>query len=253
MFEPKRGTCFHCGKPCAFPSNWKNQWYICNSCLSECVPLLRRKKAKGLIFKSDSKVKRYTLWQPFKMMDLNLIKNTLEYKLKNNELDFEPTKVMCNGNFEIDEARGLFRVRNEDLELSPKLPLSEIKCYYVQLVYEERSSGDSYYTSYIKPQICIELNNMYVPYVDFDYDFPNTGKGLMVNKKKLSLELSQLMTPVLKRRPVESKKLILDEIEMLMEYNPCTASAEIGEQMAKTADAVLGEGVGDELRQGFKQ
>jgi len=252
MFEPKTGSCFHCGSTCTFPCNWKNDWYICDDCIAECVPLLRRKKSKGLIFRSDSKLKLYTLWKPFKVMDLNLIKGTLEYKLKNNETLFNPTLVLCSGNFEFDEAGELIRVTNRDGYVSPVFSVSEVKTFYVQLVYENDSTGDTATDVFRNAQICIELNNEYVPFVDFDYDFPESGKGLLRNKKKMTAELDRLLGGILKIKPSAPKKLILDEFQMMMEYNPHTEGQIIGELIADTADKHIGEGAGDEIKQLYK-
>lgn len=93
MFEPKEGNCFHCGAVATFPSNWKNDWFICDDCLGLVLPLLRRKVPSALVLKSAKSITYASLWKPFKPMSLDPIRETLEFTLRNAELakSFEPT------------------------------------------------------------------------------------------------------------------------------------------------------------------
>lgn len=223
MFEPKEGNCFHCGAATTFPSNWKNDWFICDNCLGLVLPLLRRKVPSALVLKSAKSITYASLWKPFKPMPLDPIRDTLEYALHNAELakSFEPTVMRCDEIFELDEARGLFRVETNRGLLSPVLPLSAVTDFYVQEVYLVGSRG---YKNFDHAELSIETSVPCVPYVDFMFDFPKSGRGMLRNKKKMRQEAEDELSGILGRKTSDTRRRVVPQFNDLMEFNPYSAS-----------------------------
>ena len=223
VFEPREGNCFHCGAAATFPSNWKNEWFICDGCLSVALPLLRRKVPSALIFKSQKSLVYATLWKPFKSMSLDFIRETLEYALQNARLaeTFEPTDVRCDGMCEFDEARGLFRAKKCDGTFSPVLPMSSVTDFYVQEVYRV---GYKSYKHYERSELSIETSVPYMPFVDFPFDFPKSSGGIVRNKKKMRQEAEEELSDVLGRKTSETRRRVIPQYNDLMEFNPYSVS-----------------------------
>ena len=233
MFEPKEGNCFHCGAAATFPSNWKNDWFICDDCLGLVLPLLRRKVPSGLVLKSQKSLTYESVWKPFKPMRLETIRDTLEYALRNAQLaeSFEPTVMRCDEVFELDEARGLFRVETNRGLMSPVLPLSSVTDFYVQEVYLVGRKG---YKNYDHAELAIETSVPCVPYVDFLFDFPKSGRGMLRNKKKMRQEAEDELSDILGRKTSDTRRRIVPQFNDLMEFNPYSAST--ADDYAETAE-----------------
>lgn len=240
MFEPKQGTCFHCGEEATFPCNWKNDWFICDDCLDKIVRRLRRKKPASLIFKSNKSLEYSSAWEPFKVMPIEMIRGTLEFIENSEELakTFNPTKVCCYGNFELDEPKQLFRVRELDGGYSPVLALSDVADYYVQENFQEHDHsfdrgprfGDPNATitkSYEDTLISIELKNPYVTYVEFPFVEVKKALGLIRDKKAVRKIADDELSGILGRSTSDTRKLTKNAMaafESLLEGNPYTIS-----------------------------
>lgn len=240
MFEPKKGTCFHCGNEAIFPCNWKNNWFICDDCLDKIVRRLRRKKPAGFIFKSEKSLEYSSAWEPFKVMPIDLIKGTLEFIENSEELakTFHPTKVCCFNNFEMDEPKQLFRVRELDGGYSPILAVSDVADYYVQDNYQEHDHsfdsgprfGDPSATitkSYEGSLLSIELKNPYVTYVEFPFIDIRKALGLIRDKKAVRKVADDELSGIFGRPTSATRKLTKNAMatfESLLEGNPYTIS-----------------------------
>ena len=242
MFEPKHGTCFHCGEEAIFPCNWKNDWFICDTCLDKIVRRFRRKRPAGLIFKSAKSLEYSSVWEPFKIMPIELIKGTLEFVENSEELakTFNPTRVCCYGNFELDEPKQLFRVREVDGGYSPVLAVSDAADYYVQDNYQEHDhsfdSGRLFDTSagitesFEQCLISIELKNPYVTYVEFPFIDVRTALGLIRDKKAIRKAADDELAGIFGRPTSDTRKLTrhaMAAFESLLEGNPYTISQNI--------------------------
>lgn len=240
MFEPKHGTCFHCGEEAIFPCNWKNDWFICDECLDKIVRRLRRKKPAGLIFKSNQSIEYSSAWEPFKVMPLDMIKGALEFIENSEELakTFNPTRVCCYDNFELDEPKQLFRVRELDGGYSPVLAVSDVADYYVQENYQEidhtfenisRSDNPSTMNTnaFEGSLISIELKNPYVTYVEFPFVDVMKAHGLIRDKKAVRKLADDELADIFGRPTSDTRKLTknaMAAIESLLEGNPYTIS-----------------------------
>ncbi len=238
MFEPIRGNCFHCGAEATFPCNWKNDWFICDKCLAKVLPELKRKKPEGLVLKNKKKLEYYTLWKPFKKMPLETIRDTLEFVEENEKLaaDFHPAKILCGGNFEVDEEKQQFRVvRNTTGQYSPVFSLSEVTDYYVQTHYQKeldilgdltgKSEGDEKF--FEGAEISIELSNPYVPFVDLYFLNEKPSFKLFGGDKELRRKAEEELSGVLKRKIGETRTLTdsaVSDFEDMLEGNPYTVS-----------------------------
>ncbi|HBZ02803.1 MAG TPA: hypothetical protein DEO83_03210 [Lachnospiraceae bacterium] len=242
MFEPKHGTCFHCGAEAIFPCNWKNNWFICDNCLDKIVYRLRRKKPAGFIFKSYKSIEYSTAWKPFKVMPIELIKGALEFIENSEELAkiFSPTRVCCNGKFELDEVNQLFRVKEFDDGYSPIIALSDVADYYVQDNYQEydhsfdadnlgkrtTTTTKSYEGSFIS----IELKNPYVTYVEFPFIDARKAHGLIRDKKAARKIADDELSDIFGKPTSDTRKLTKNAMfayELLLEGNPYTISQQM--------------------------
>ena len=237
MFEPKEGSCFHCGAATLFPSNWKNDWFICDGCLGLVLPLLRRKVPSALVLKSQRSVTYTTLWKPFKPMALDPIRDTLEYALRNAQLaeGFEPTVMRCGEAFELDEAQGLFRARTNGGLLSPVLSLSSVTDFYVQEVYHVGRKG---YKNYDHAELTIETSVPCVPFVDFRFEFPKSGGGMLRSKAKMRQEADEELSGILGRKTSETRRRVVPRFNDLMEFNPYSAST--ADEYLETVESIFG-------------
>ena len=245
MFEPKHGTCFHCGAEAIFPCNWKNDWFICDECLDKIVLRFRRKKPAGLIFKSNRSLEYSSAWQPFKVMPVELITGTMEFIEHSEELakSFNPTKVCCYGNFELDEPKQLFRVKELYGGHSPVLAVSDVADYYVQDIYQEHDNSLSKFAnnknyrfddissvntkSFEECVISIELKNPYVTYVEFPFIDIRTAYGLIRDKKAMRKAADEELAGIFGKPTSDTRKLTQNAMaafESLLEGNPYTIS-----------------------------
>ena len=223
MLEPKEGRCFHCGATAMFPSNWKNDWFICDECLGLVLPLLRRKVPSAILFKSEKSVTYASAWKPFKQMPLELIRGTLDYALGNRQLEatFEPDVMLCDEAVACDPVNKLFRVRQKGGAYSPILPLSMVTRFYVQDVYRQ---GYKNYKHYERSEIAIETSVPYVPFVDVPFDFPKSGGAKKHNKKRMRAEADEELAELLGRSASETRRRIIPRFNDMFEFNPYSAS-----------------------------
>ena len=242
MFEPKYGSCFHCGEEAVFPCNWKNDWFICDDCLDRIVRRLRRKKPAGLVIKTDKKLEYTSAWEPFKKMPIELIRGTLEFIEHSDELaeTFEATRICCLGNFELDEPKRLFRVRELDGGYSPVFDISDVADFYVQdrfqehdhsfdVICDDRLSADIV-TFYEDSVLCIELKNPYVTYVEFPFLEKQAAFGLLRNKKGMRKAADDELAAILGRGTSDTRKLTQNAMAgfaALLEGNPYTISQQM--------------------------
>ncbi|MBR4208394.1 MAG: hypothetical protein IKQ88_07355 [Lachnospiraceae bacterium] len=242
MFEPKHGTCFHCGAEAIFPCNWKNNWFICDDCLSKIVLRLRRKKPAALIFKSRKTLEYTSAWKPFKVMPIEFIKGALEFIENSEELSktFTPTRICCHGRFELDEAKQLFRIKEIDDGYSPVLAVSDVADYYVQNNYQEHdhtfddrrhfnmSAGIT--RSYEGSLISFELKNPYVAYVEMPFLDEKKGRVLHRDKKAVRKAADNELAGIFGRPTSDTRKLVkhaMAAFESLIEGNPYTISRQM--------------------------
>jgi hypothetical protein len=223
MFEPREGNCFHCGAATKFPSNWKNDWFICDQCLGVVLPLLRRKVPSAILFKSQKSLTYASLWKPFKAMSLDVMRDTMEFALRNAETarTFEPSVVRCDEAFELDAARGQFRVETNRGICSPIVLVSSVTDFYVQDVYQV---GRKSYKHYVRSELSIETSDPFVPFVDVRFDFPQSSGGMMRSKRKMRQEAEAELADVLGRNTSETRRRIVPAFDDLMEFNPYSAS-----------------------------
>lgn len=211
MFEPKKGNCFNCGGKSKFPSNWKNDWFICDDCMKKVMPYFLRKVPDGMLIKSSKKMKYTSIWNPFKKMDLNDIKGTVDFVFENEKLaeSFNPTKVLCNGNFELDEEKNLFRVKMTNGDYSPIFSLSDVTDYYLQNIYQEDVKLYKTHDSFTDTILSIELNNKYVPFVEFCFLSKDTVKsGLKGDQKKMRKAADDELSSVLGKASSDPRNMM---------------------------------------------
>ena len=211
MFEPKKGNCFNCGGKSKFPSNWKNDWFICDDCMKKVMPYFLRKVPDGMLIKSSKKMKYTSIWNPFKKMDLNDIKGTVDFVFENEKLadDFKPTKILCNGNFELDEEKNLFRVKMTNGDYSPIFSLSDVTDYYLQNIYLEDVKLYKTHDSFTDTILSIELNNKYVPFVEFCFLSKDTVKsGLKGDQKKMRKAADDELSSVLGKTSSDPRNMM---------------------------------------------
>ena len=211
MFEPKKGNCFNCGGKSKFPSNWKNDWFICDDCMKKVMPYFLRKVPDGMLIKSSKKMKYTSIWNPFKKMDLNDIKGTVDFVFENEKLaeSFNPTKVLCSGNFELDEEKNLFRVKMTNGDYSPIFSLSDVTDYYLQNIYQEDVKLYKTHDSFTDTILSIELNNKYVPFVEFCFLSKDTVKsGLKGDQKKMRKAADDELSSVLGKVSSEPRNMM---------------------------------------------
>ena len=211
MFEPKKGNCFNCGGKSKFPSNWKNDWFICDDCMKKVMPYFLRKVPDGMLIKSSKKMKYTSIWNPFKKMDLNDIKGTVDFVFENEKLadDFKPTRILCNGNFELDEEKNLFRVKMTNGDYSPIFSLSDVTDYYLQNIYQEDVKLYKTHDSFTDTILSIELNNKYVPFVEFCFLSKDTVKsGLKCDQKKMRKAADEELSSVLGKASSDPRNMM---------------------------------------------
>ena len=211
MFEPKKGNCFNCGGKSKFPSNWKNDWFICDDCMKKVMPYFLRKVPDGMLIKSSKKMKYTSIWNPFKKMDLNDIKGTVDFVFENEKLadDFKPTRILCNGNFELDEEKNLFRVKMTNGDYSPIFSLSDVTDYYLQNIYQEDVKLYKTHDSFTDTILSIELNNKYVPFVEFCFLSKDTVKsGLKGDQKKMRKAADEELSSVLGKASSDPRNMM---------------------------------------------
>ena len=215
MFEPKTGECFNCGADSSFPCNWKNDWFICDDCLNKIMTHFLRKVPDGMILKSSKKIRYTSVWDPFKKMPLDVIKGTLDFVNENEKLidSFNPTKILCDNNFELDENQGLFRVVMTTGEYSPIFKLSDITDYYIQNIYEEdfdifrdRLSSRNSFCGTI---LSIELNNPYVPFVEFAFlPEDHIKSGFKSDQKKMRKYADEQLAGIIGKPSSDPKNMM---------------------------------------------
>lgn len=211
MFEPKKGECFNCGGNAKFPSNWKNDWFICNKCMKKVMPYFLRKVPDGMLIKSSKKLKYTSIWNPFKKMDLNEIKGTVDFVNENEKLieSFNPTRIVCDGNFEFDEEQKLFRVKMTSGNYSPIFSVNDVKDYYLQNIYKEDAGVFETHNSFTDTILSIDLNNQYVPFVEFCFLSKDTVKsGLKGDQKKMKKIADDELTEILGKPSSDPKNMM---------------------------------------------
>ena len=211
MFEPKKGVCFNCGGNAKFPSNWKNDWFICNKCMKKVMPYFLRKVPDGMLIKSSKKLKYTSIWNPFKKMDLNEIKGTVDFVNENEKLieSFNPTRIVCDGNFEFDEEQKLFRVKMTSGNYSPIFSVNDVKDYYLQNIYKEDAGVFETHNSFTDTILSIDLNNQYIPFVEFCFLSKDTVKsGLKGDQKKMKKIADDELTEILGKPSSDPKNMM---------------------------------------------
>ena len=180
---------------------------ICTDCLDKYASMLPKRTVDPMLVKEKGIASIPNIDKFLPQLSSKDLEERLEYLKRNNEQysDFNPTKTICDGCLELDEAKSLFRVvrADEDIYNSAKRgmpsglihPYSDVKgiCYEMVYEYEEGYGEDSIsrwkYTD--TNTIVLAIEDKYLKEEVFVLDKVPTASGLFANTKKPQIEYAE--------------------------------------------------------------
>ena len=180
---------------------------ICKDCLDKYCPMLPKRTVDPMLVKGNGIASIPNIDRILPQFALKDLEDRLEYLKQNNEQysDFTPTKVICDGCLELDEAKSLFRVvrADEDIYNSAKNgmpsglihPYSVVKgiCYEMVYEYEEGYGEDSISKWVYKDTntIVLAIEDKYLKEEVFTLNKVPTETGWFANTKKPQIDYAE--------------------------------------------------------------
>ena len=76
-----------------------------------------------------------------------------------------------------------------------------------------------------------------VPFVDFRFDFPKSGGGMLRSKAKMRQEADEELSGILGRKTSETRRRVVPRFNDLMEFNPYSAST--ADEYPETVESIF--------------
>ena len=180
---------------------------ICKDCLDKYCSMLPKRSVDPMLVKGNGIASIPNIDRILPQFALKDLEDRLEYLKQNNEQysDFTPTKVICDGCLELDEAKSLFRVvrADEDIYNSAKNgmpsglihPYSVVKgiCYEMVYEYEQGYGEDSVSKWEYKDTntIVLAIEDKYLKEEVFTLNKVPTETGWFANTKKPQIDYAE--------------------------------------------------------------